>query len=75
MVLGIDLNLLESLSNGDNLEKVQDIFNSLMLNIEEKLGRKPDETEIPAFFKREMPFPLTAGFGSWLAISTRAIFS
>ncbi|MHA1454786.1 MAG: hypothetical protein ACTSR5_02210 [Promethearchaeota archaeon] len=46
MGLGIDLNLLESLSNGDNLEKVQDIFNSLMLNIEEKLGSKPDETEI-----------------------------
>ena len=46
MVLGIDLNLLESLSNGDNLEKVQDIFNSLIENIEEKLGSKPHETEI-----------------------------
>ena len=46
MVSGIDLNLLDSLSYGDNLEKVQDIFNSLVLNIEEKLGSKPHQTEI-----------------------------
>ncbi|MCJ7649097.1 MAG: hypothetical protein MUP85_10820, partial [Candidatus Lokiarchaeota archaeon] len=46
MGLGIDLNLLDSLSNGDNLEKVQDIFNSILLNIEEKLGSKPHETNI-----------------------------
>ena len=46
MGLGIDLNLLESLSNGDNLEKVQDIFNSLMINLEENLGSKPHETNI-----------------------------
>ncbi|MCJ7652031.1 MAG: hypothetical protein MUP85_25810, partial [Candidatus Lokiarchaeota archaeon] len=46
MGLGIDINLLDSLSNGDNLEKVQDIFNSLMINLEEKLGSKPHETNI-----------------------------
>ena len=46
MGLGIDLNLLDSLSNGENLEKVQDIFNSLLLNTEEKLGSKPHKTNI-----------------------------
>ena len=46
MGLGIDLNLLGSLSNGENLEKVQNIFNSLMVNLEEKLGNKPYETNI-----------------------------
>ena len=46
MGLGIDLNLLNSLSKGKNLEKVQDIFNSLMLNIEEALESKPHETNI-----------------------------
>ncbi|MBY9009562.1 MAG: hypothetical protein KGD74_06825, partial [Candidatus Lokiarchaeota archaeon] len=46
MGLGIDLNLLESLSNGENLEKVQEIFNSLLLNIEERLVIKPHKTKI-----------------------------
>ncbi len=46
MGLGIDLNLLDSFSKGTNLEKVQDIFNSIMLNIEENLGSKPYETNV-----------------------------
>ncbi|MHA1669315.1 MAG: hypothetical protein ACTSV5_01925 [Promethearchaeota archaeon] len=46
MGLGVDLNLLESLSSGDNLEKVQEIFNSIMINLEEKLGIEPYKTNI-----------------------------
>jgi len=46
MGLGIDLNLLDSLSNGENLEKLQEIFNSLLRNIEERLGSKPHGTNI-----------------------------
>ncbi len=67
MGLGIDLNLLNSFSKGKNLEKVQDIFNSLMLNIEEALGSKPHETEIKINFlekeKRDLNLNVPFEFG------------
>ncbi|MHA1458007.1 MAG: hypothetical protein ACTSR5_18880, partial [Promethearchaeota archaeon] len=54
MGLSIDLSALDSLSSGNDLEKIQEIFNSIMVDLEEKLRSKPHESDIKVSMNQDL---------------------